>query len=216
MTDTPQVDEELIAARIEDSIAIRTALRDQVQDIRSVAERLISAYQRGRKAVFFGNGGSATDAQHMAAEFVGRFYLDRRPFPALALTENVASMTGIGNDYGFENIFSRQIEALATEGDVAIGLSTSGNSPNIVEGLRAAKRLGLVTVALTGRNGGQLGRMPELDFCLRVPSDDTPRIQENHGFICHLWCEFVESALVSERSGVRSIGGREVLESAAS
>ncbi len=139
----------------------------------------------------------------MAAEFVGRYYLDRPALPALALTENAASLTAIGNDYGFEDIFARQMQALGVPGDVAIGLSTSGNSGNVVAGLTMAKQLGLVTVALTGNGGGRLASVPGIDYCLRVSSNDTPRVQEAHTFICHLWCELVEQSIVAAMADVQ-------------
>jgi D-sedoheptulose 7-phosphate isomerase len=182
-----------VAERIETSIAVKRALVEQAATCAEVGTHLVEAYRRRNSSFWFGNGGSAADAQHLAGEFVGRFYLERGALPAVALTVNTSILTAIGNDYGFDRIFARQLEALGRPGDVAIGLSTSGNSRNVVEGLRTAKQLGLLTVALTGRSGGRL--KDEADFCLCVPSDDTPRIQESHILIGHIWAELVEHAL---------------------
>lgn len=184
---------ELVARRIEESVAAKRALLAECELIAAVGERLIEAYRAGRKLLIFGNGGSASDAQHIAAELVGRYYFDRRALPAEALTVNASSLTAISNDYSFDHVFARQVEALGNAGDVAVGISTSGNSPNIVEGLRAARQVGMLTVALTGAGGGRL--KDEADYCVAVPSTDTPRIQEAHGLIGHVWCEMVERAL---------------------
>lgn len=161
-----------------------------------VAEELIQAYKAGKKVLLFGNGGSAADAQHIAAELVGKYYLERKPLPAQALTVNTSSLTAIGNDYAFEQIFARQVEALGNSGDVAIGISTSGNSPNVIRGLQAGKRKRLITVGLTGEDGGTL--KGEVDYCICVPSKDTPRIQEAHILIGHILCELVERSLFGQ------------------
>jgi D-sedoheptulose 7-phosphate isomerase len=153
---------------------------------------------KGNKVLLFGNGGSAADAQHIAAEFVGRFAFERRALPALALSVNTSCVTAIGNDYGFDLVFSRQIEALGREGDVAIGISTSGNSQNVLQGLSAARKLGLSTVALTGCNGGKL--KSAVDHCICAPSNETPRIQECHLLIGHIICELVERTIFPEQS----------------
>src|SRR5258708_39245577 len=169
---------------IEASIATKQQMLQNEYILSAVAktsEILIDALKKGQKALLFGNGGSAADAQHIAAELVGRFAFDRPALPALALSVNSSCVTAIGNDYGFDRVFSRQLEALARAGDVAFGISTSGNSPNVLRGLSTAKSLGLHTVALTGRTGGDLPK--NLDLCLCVPSDETPRIQE-----CHILC----------------------------
>ena len=149
--------------------------------------------------LLFGNGGSAADAQHIAAEFVGRYYLDRPALPAQALTVNTSSLTAIANDYDYDQIFSRQIEAFGQAGDVAIGISTSGNSRNIVEALRVAKRKDMVTVGMTGESGGQL--KVEVDYCICVPSRDTPRIQEAHILVGHILSELVEQAIFGGSNG---------------
>ena len=147
----------------------------------------------GHKILLFGNGGSAADAQHIAAEFVGRFQMERTPLPALALTVNTSVLTGVGNDYAYESVFSRQIEALGSAGDVAVGFSTSGKSPNVLKALAAAKAKGLVTVALTGKFGGMLQEVSR--YCLCVPSDQTPRIQESHILIGHIVSQLTEMEL---------------------
>ncbi len=162
----------------------------------SIAEagRLMTrALRQGNKIIWFGNGGSATQNQHMAAEFVGRFLRERRSLPSISLTENMASITAIGNDYAFEHIFTRQLEGLARRGDIAVGLSTSGNSPNVIQALRKANALSLKTIGLTGGSGGQMVAL--CDICIRVPSSVTARIQEVHLTIGHLLCQLVEDAL---------------------
>ena len=168
--------------------------------VADVCEILVSALQRGRKVFLFGNGGSAADAQHIAAEFVGRFAFDRPALPALALSVNTSCVTAIGNDYGFDYLFARQLEALGTEGDVAIGISTSGNSPNVLLALSAAKNKGLSTVALAGCTGGKLKAVA--DHCICVPSKETPRIQECHILIGHIFAELVEEVIFYEQSRV--------------
>jgi D-sedoheptulose 7-phosphate isomerase len=185
-----------VRERIIASIELKQALLKQSQLLAQIADELIRAYRAGRKVILFGNGGSAADAQHIAAELAGRYYMDRKPLPAEALTVNTSILTAIGNDYGFEQIFARQVEALGNPGDIAIGISTSGNSPNVIEGVRAAKRKGMITIGLTGADGGQLKN--EVDYCIRVPSKDTPRIQEAHILIGHIWCELIERALFGD------------------
>jgi D-sedoheptulose 7-phosphate isomerase len=186
------------AKSIEGSIAVKQRLlRDTtlVSSIARVSEVSLAAIKGGNKLLLFGNGGSAADAQHIAAEFVGRFAFDRPAMPALALSVNTSCVTAIGNDYGFDQVFSRQLEALARPGDVAIGFSTSGNSPNVLHGISTAKKMGLHTVALTGTPGGKLKQATELDHCLCVPSSETPRIQECHILIGHIVSELVEQEL---------------------
>jgi D-sedoheptulose 7-phosphate isomerase len=150
----------------------------------------VKALTNGHKLLLFGNGGSAADAQHIAAEFVGRFQMERTPLPALALTVNTSALTGIGNDYDYVNVFSRQVEALGQAGDVAVGITTSGKSPNVIKGLAAAKAKGLVTVGLTGKFGTMLQEVSK--YCLCVPSDQTPRIQESHILIGHIVSQITE------------------------
>ena len=186
---------------IKASIAVKQLLLGSAETVTAMAkvsEILIEALQKGNKPLLFGNGGSAADAQHIAAEFVGRFAFDRPPLPALALSVNTSSVTAIANDYGFEFAFARQIEALGRPGDVAIGISTSGNSPNVLQGVAAAKRLGLHTVALTGEAGGKLKTAAE--YCICAPSNETPRIQECHILIGHIISELVEQTIFDEKS----------------
>jgi D-sedoheptulose 7-phosphate isomerase len=169
-----------------------------VATIGKVSEILVASLQQGNKVILFGNGGSAADAQHIAAELVGRFAFDRPALPALALSVNSSCVTAIGNDYGFDHVFSRQIEALAKAGDVAVGISTSGNSPNVVKAVLAARQMGLRTVGLTGASGGTLAKSAE--FCICVPSEDTARIQECHILIGHIISELVEKEIFPEES----------------
>jgi D-sedoheptulose 7-phosphate isomerase len=179
--------------RVTASIAAKQALLEDLGPCLDVAEVLISAYRNGGALLAFGNGGSAADAQHIAAEFVGQFYKRRPALRAHALTVNTSSLTAIGNDVAFEQVFARQVEALGRSGDVAIGITTSGNSANVLEGLRMARRLGLTTVALTGQSGGRARH--ESDHWVGVPATDVARIQESHIMIGHIWSELVERAL---------------------
>ncbi len=158
-----------------------------------VGRLMSSALKRGNKILLFGNGGSAADAQHIAAEIVGRFKRERGGLPAIALTTDTSVLTAVGNDYGFERIFERQIEALCREGDVAVGISTSGNSENVVRALRRANELGAITVAFTGGSGGRVVEVARYAFV--VPSADTPRIQECHITLGHVLCEIIDSAV---------------------
>lgn len=161
-----------------------------------VADLLVDTFRSGKKLLVMGNGGSAADAQHLAGEIVGRFRLERRGLPAIALSTDSSILTAVGNDYGFEAIFSRQVEALAREGDVVIGISTSGSSPNVLSALRLAREMGCRTVGLLGKDGGSIREMVDID--LTVPGQDTPRIQEGHITIIHILCELVEQALFGE------------------
>ena len=184
---------------IEASIAAKRDLLHNsvlVSIVAKVSEVLIKALRQGNKALLFGNGGSAADAQHIAAEFVGRFAFDRPALPALALSVNTSCVTAIGNDYGFDQVFSRQIEAIARPGDVAIGITTSGNSPNVLRAVTAARKIGLRTVGLTGRSGGKLKEC--VDYCICVPSEETPRIQECHILVGHIISGLVEYELFHE------------------
>jgi len=188
---------------IKASIATKQQLLNNqglIASIAKVSETMVAAYKAGNKVFLFGNGGSAADSQHIAAEFVGHFAFDRPPLPALALSVNTSCVTAIGNDYGFDLVFARQLEALARPGDVAIGISTSGNSPNVLQGLAMAKKLGLHTVALAGCTGGKMKNAA--DFCLCVPSNETPRIQECHILIGHIISELVEATIFHEQSRV--------------
>ena len=162
------------------------------------AQLLIDTLQAGQKILIMGNGGSAADAQHFAAEMVGRFLLERRALPAIALTTDTSILTAVGNDYGFDDIFKRQVEALAKPGDVLIGISTSGNSQNIKRAFAAGKNLGVKTVGLLGRDGGEIASLA--DLYLTVPSLETPRIQEAHLVMIHILCDLVEKGLFSQKS----------------
>ena len=166
--------------------------KSQAASIAAAGALLLRAIRAGKKIIWFGNGGSATQSQHMAAEFVGRFLRERRSLPSISLTENMASVTAIGNDYAYERIFARQLEGLAQPGDVAVGLSTSGNSPNVLAALQAAKSLGVATIGLTGASGGAMRAV--CDVCIMVPSTETARIQESHLTIGHILCGLVDEA----------------------
>ena len=187
----------LLRTRVADSVAATQRLAANAGALAATAEaagRIAAALRGGGKALFFGNGGSASDAGHLAAELLGRFALERRSLAAACLSDHTAAMTAIANDYGYDEVFARQITGVGRPGDVAVGLSTSGNSPNVVRGLEAAREQGLTTVAFTGAGGGKLAGL--VDVCVRVPSDDTPRVQELCMLLGHTLCELVERELV--------------------
>jgi D-sedoheptulose 7-phosphate isomerase len=165
--------------------------------IENVVNAMVQAYKSGKKLLIAGNGGSAADAQHVAAEFVGRFYYDRPSLPAMALTTDTSIITAIGNDYGYDQVFSRQIEGNGVEGDVFIAISTSGNSPSIVKALEAAKAKGIVTVGMTGQKPSKMD--PLCDWLLKMPTTDTPRIQEGHALIEHIICQLVEERMFPKK-----------------
>ncbi len=191
----------ILRSNLERSIAVHERLiASCLPDLAKAADALVSAYRAGHKALFFGNGGSAADAQHLAAEFVGRYLRQRDPLPALALNANSSAVTAIGNDYGYDQVFARQLEALAGPGDVAVAISTSGNSPNVAEATLCARRIGLFTIALTGASGGRLRGL--VDALIAVPSDETPRIQECHILIGHALCDAVEQAVADEQAAI--------------
>jgi len=184
----------LISEYIEGSILTKKELqKNHIPEIARIADVIIEAYLQGHKVVWFGNGGSAADAQHLACELVSRFYFKRKALASIALTTNTSELTAIANDYSFNQVFARQVEALVNPGDVVIGISTSGNSPNVVEGIKKAKQLGAITIAFTGSKEGALTQ--EVDYLLKVPSDTTPHIQESHIMIGHIICYLVEKAL---------------------
>jgi len=192
-----------VSKSIRASIAVKESLLASPEIIATVAkvsEILVDALEQGNKLLLCGNGGSAADAQHIAAEFVGRFAFNRPALPALALSVNTSCVTAIGNDYGYEVVFSRQLEALARPGDVCIGISTSGNSPNVLCAMATARKMKLHTVGLTGAAGGKL--KSEVDHCICVPSNETPRIQECHILIGHVISELVEQTIFHEQSCV--------------
>lgn len=157
------------------------------------ADAAVEAVRNGNRILFCGNGGSAADAQHLAAELVGRLVRDRRALPALALTTDSSALTAIGNDYGFDEVFARQVEGLGRSGDVLVAISTSGNSPNVIRAVEVAKPMGITTVGLLGRNGGRLG--PMVDLPIVVPAEETARIQEAHIFLGHVLCALIEQGL---------------------
>jgi D-sedoheptulose 7-phosphate isomerase len=186
---------EVFRARIAESLSVREGLLADpaLETMAGIAAAVAASLTAGHKILFFGNGGSAADAQHLAAELMGRFRLERRALPALALADNSSSVTAIANDYGYDDVFSRQIEGLGEAGDVAIGISTSGRSANVIRGLETAATRGMTTVALTGSGGETLRAV--CDHCLCVPSTDTARIQECHMLVGHSLCEAVEAKL---------------------
>lgn len=188
--------EEKVRTQLNESA--QTKLRLDAKQIVTAVQLIIEAYQKGGKVLLMGNGGSAADAQHIAAELVGRFKKERRALPAIALTTDTSILTAIGNDYGFDEILRRQVEALAQPDDVVIGISTSGNSLNILLAIEKAKEIGAKTIGLSGKGGGKLSQSALL--CLVVPSDDTPRIQEAHITIGHIICDLVEESLLSIKS----------------
>jgi len=175
-------------------IAVHERLRDDnLQPIADAAAAILAASHQGGKVLVFGNGGSAADAQHLAVDLVGRFQRERRPVAALALTTDASLLTAIANDYAFDRVFVRQIEAFGTRGDLAFAISTSGRSANVVEGLRAARARGLTTIAMTGRDGGPAGALA--DIHINVPDPSTARVQEAHRTVIHAICELVEREL---------------------
>jgi D-sedoheptulose 7-phosphate isomerase len=185
-----------IEREIRESIAVKEQLVGVTQLIADAARLIIASMRNGGKLIVFGNGGSAADAQHLSAELVGRYRQDRKAFPAIALTTDSSALTSISNDYGFETIFSRQLEALGKPGDVVVAISTSGNSPNVLQALATSKKLGIASIGLTGKSGGKL--RSSVDVCLSVPSDSTPRIQEAHSLIIHILSGIVEDAMVND------------------
>lgn len=188
--------ERYIRAQIADSAATKQAILENgalIDVIVKVAQACVEVYRNGKKTLLAGNGGSAADAQHIAAELVGRYGFDRPSLPSLALTTDTSNLTAIGNDYGYDKVFSRQLEGMAQEGDLFIGISTSGNSQNVINAFESAKDRGVTTVALVGRDGGKMGEMA--DYAIIVPSNATPRIQESHILIGHILCDIIEKEL---------------------
>jgi len=170
-----------------------------LETIQKTAEACVDVYRQGKKTILAGNGGSAADAQHIAAELVGRYGFDRPSIPSLALTTDTSNLTAIGNDYGYDRVFSRQLEGMGVEGDLFFGISTSGNSQNIVNAFESAKAKGITTVALVGRDGGKMATMA--DIAIIVPSNATPRIQESHILIGHIICDVIEKELFGDGVG---------------
>lgn len=192
---TPSERERLAASRIEEAVAATRGLleEDTLAALGQVAEALVGGLRDGGKVLVFGNGGSAVQAQHIAGELVGRLRLDRRPFPALALVEGIATVTAIANDYSYAEVFARQVEGLGQAGDVALALSTSGRSENVLAAVEAARKGGLTTVAMTGPDASPVG--DAVDVCLRAPGAEATRIQECHVLAAHILCEIVEREL---------------------
>ena len=185
-----------IKSQIEASIQTKQRLLEDNSIMDTILEAtkvVIDAYKRGNKTLIAGNGGSAADAQHIAAEFVSRFYFDRPGIPSIALTTDTSILTAVGNDYGFDRVFARQVESNGIEGDIFIGISTSGNSTNIIEAIGVAKSKNITTIGLTGGDGGKMANM--CDITIKVPSSSTPRIQESHIMIGHIICAIVEEEL---------------------
>lgn len=175
----------------QESIAVnQRTFQDNGDKIIEAVKIILRSLKKGGKVILFGNGGSAADSQHIAAEFIGRFQKERKSIPAIALSTDTSILTSLANDYSFDIVFSRQVEGLGTPKDVAIGLSTSGNSKNVVEGLKAAKKIGMATISLTGNKGGKIAGMT--DVSLIVPSEKTARVQESHICLAHVICELVE------------------------
>jgi D-sedoheptulose 7-phosphate isomerase len=191
---------DLVLDRIQRSIDVKQLLLSDAifrELVAQAALQIVKSLRAGGKVLFFGNGGSAADAQHLAAEFTGRYLKERRALPALALHGNSSAVTAIGNDYGFDLVFARQMEALGKEGDVAVGISTSGNSRNVLRALEVARSRGIYTVALTGASGGAIKKVADCTLC--IPSEETPRIQECHILTGHIICEIAEEMLFEAR-----------------
>lgn len=190
----------LIQSKLKSSIDLKTALmQDQelLQTVQEAVNNMVDAYRQGGKVLWCGNGGSAADAQHLAAELSGRFYYDRPPLFSEALHVNTSYTTAVANDYSYDVIFSRLVEAMGRKGDVLIGLSTSGNSKNVVKAIEKANEMGMITVGFTGQSGGQMKGLCK--HMIRIPSTDTPRIQECHMLLGHTMCELVESLLFPKK-----------------
>ena len=188
--------EELLERSVEESLEAKRSLVSALKaPLAAAADLLLSAYRSGNKAIFFGNGGSAADAQHLAAELEGRYAFDRRPLPALALHANVSTLSAIGNDYGYEQVFARTLRAHARPGDVAIAISTSGTSKNVVAAVKLREELGIKVIAFTGQGGGDLA--PHADVVIAIPSRDTARIQECHILAGHVLCAWIERQMFS-------------------
>jgi D-sedoheptulose 7-phosphate isomerase len=183
---------------IEEHLAVINSLRDQQSLLLRIAEEMTRAVLDGRKVLWCGNGGSAADSQHLAAELMGRFRRERCAFPSIALTTDTSILTAVGNDYGYERVFQRQVEALCTKGDVLVGISTSGSSKNVCAALQTARQIGAFTVAFTGQGGGETCLLAEV--ALRIPSNDTARIQEGHILCGHMLCDWVERRVCERHS----------------
>lgn len=190
---------DFIAQQICSSIEIKQNLLDNsktIDQLKAICEVIIVAYKRGNKTLFAGNGGSAADAQHLAGEFVSRFYFDRPGLSSIALTTDTSILTAVGNDYGFNQLFARQVQANGCPGDVFFGISTSGNSENIICAIDECKKKDIITIGFTGEKGGIMSEF--CDYCIKVPSQETPRIQESHIMLGHIICAVVERAIFGD------------------
>ena len=187
--------QEAIVKAFHESIRVKQAfLRDNLATLTKAIDAVIQAFKNGNKLLLFGNGGSAADAQHIAAEFTNRFLIERPPLPALALTTDTSALTAIANDYDYNQVFSKQVEALGKSGDIALALSTSGNSPNVLAAIAACKKLNIATIGLTGGSGGKMSG--QVDYLLRVSEGrNSPRIQETHILVGHVICDMVDQTL---------------------
>jgi D-sedoheptulose 7-phosphate isomerase len=193
---------DILRSNIERSIEVHGRLMAAcLPAMAAAADALIAAFLAGHKTLFFGNGGSAADAQHLACEFVGRYLRDRRPLPAVALHTNTSAMTAIANDYGYDQVFARQLQALGAAGDVAVGIITSGNSQSVIEAIICARKMGLFTIGLSGASGGRMQGL--VDVLIAVPSEETPRVQECHILIGHALCDAVEQAVIASTGVLR-------------
>lgn len=193
--------EKIVKEILNESIRVKKKIVDDpslLSQINQISSVIIEAYRKKNKVILFGNGGSAADAQHIAGELVNRLHLEREALPAIALTTDSSVLTSIANDYDYSRIFARQVEALAKEGDVVIGISTSGSSSNVIEAVKTAKEKGAKTVGFTGNKGGKLAEL--VDFVISVPSDETARVQESHITILHIICCLVERELFGDKS----------------
>ena len=185
---------DIVSTSFQDSIALKTEILNSslLLQIAGAGEAIIECLESRGKIIFAGNGGSFADSQHLAAEFISRFLFDRSALPAIALGTNSSNMSAIGNDYGYENVFARELDALGSKGDIFIPITTSGNSPNLIEAVKIASDRKLKTIALTGETGGALGSMCE---CLKIPSSNVPRVQESHILIGHMLCQIAEEGI---------------------
>ncbi len=187
---------ERIEAILRETISVHEGLMEQVPLLETAARRLTDVFAAGGSVYVMGNGGSAADAQHLAGEMVGRFLMERTPLPCHALTTDTSVLTAVANDYGFDSVFARQVDAFVRQGDAVIGISTTGNSANVNAGIEQARKRGALTVALTGGSGGRLAEI--CDVAIVVPVDQTPRVQEAHGTIIHILCDLVEQAMFGQ------------------
>jgi len=193
------ITDKLIARSLQSSIAVKQQLLEDEQyqaQVLALGIAMANALASGHKVIFFGNGGSAADAQHLAAELTGRYLMERPGLAGLTLTSNTSALTAIGNDYSYDMVFARQLAALGCAGDVAVGISTSGTSSNVVRAMEVARSKGMITAALTGKTGGELRE--RVEYCIRIPSESTPRIQEAHILTGHILCEIIEHELFAK------------------